>query len=150
MSRYVVFDVDGTLMNINERRKFVEQKPKDWDSFNNPENLAKDTPYDEVFMLARILQNAGFHIVVSSGRKKKLRDITLKQLSDQGLIPSASYFRSDTDFRPDHELKRDHLQKMILDFDSEFPIMAFDDRDSVVDMWRENAIKTFQPERGNF
>ena len=150
MSKYVVFDVDGTLMNINERRRFVEQRPKDWDSFNDPEKVSMDKPVKEVFTLAALLEYAGYKIVVSSGRKKKLRDKTLQQLKDSGLVPYRSYFRSDTDFRPDVELKRDHLQDMILHFDGDFPEMAFDDRDSVVDMWRENAIKTFQPERGNF
>ena len=29
----VIFDVDGTLMNISHRRKFVEMKPKDWKAF---------------------------------------------------------------------------------------------------------------------
>ena len=149
MSRFIVFDVDGTLMDLTHRRKFLETQPKDWDSFNDPDTVMKDTPIDEVFMLARILQNAGFLIVVSSGRKKKLRDITLKQLSDQGLIPSHSFFRSDTDFRPDAELKKQHLANMIEEF-GEKPTMVFDDRDSVVDMWRSEGIKTFQPERGNF
>ena len=33
--KWVIFDVDGTLMDIRDRRRFVEQKPKDWNSFNN-------------------------------------------------------------------------------------------------------------------
>ena len=149
MSDYVIFDVDGTLMDITHRRKFVQSSPKDWDSFNDPKNVEKDTPIEEVFELARLLSERNY-IVISSGRKKKLSDITMKQIRDQGLDVELFLFRSDTDFRPDYELKRDHLQKMILHFNDDFPRMAFDDRDSVVDMWRENGIKTFQPERGNF
>ena len=33
MSRFIVFDVDGTLMDLTHRRKFLETQPKDWDSF---------------------------------------------------------------------------------------------------------------------
>ena len=40
-------------------------------------------------------------------------------------------------------------EEMIEEF-GEKPTMVFDDRDSVVDMWRSEGIKTFQPERGNF
>ena len=45
-SKWVIFDVDGTLMDIRERRKFVEQKPKDWNSFNNHKNVMMDKPFD--------------------------------------------------------------------------------------------------------
>ena len=38
-NKWVIFDVDGTLMDITERRKFVEQRPKDWDSFNDIKNV---------------------------------------------------------------------------------------------------------------
>lgn len=146
--RWVIFDVDGTLMDIRERRKFVEQKPKDWDSFNEPKNVAMDKPFDAVFILAKTLQEAGFGIILSSGRKKNLESITLHQVREQGLFPDMWFFRSEKDFRPDNELKASHLTK--IREEGIEPVMAFDDRDSVVDFWRSQGIKTFQPERGNF
>ena len=146
--RWVIFDVDGTLMDIRERRKFVEQKPKDWDSFNEPKNVMMDKPFDTVFLLAKTLQEAGFGIILSSGRKKNLESITLHQVREQGLFPEMWFFRSETDFRPDSELKASHLTK--IRGEGIEPVMAFDDRDSVVDFWRSQGIKTFQPERGNF
>ena len=147
-SKWVIFDVDGTLMDIRERRKFVEQKPKDWNSFNNHKNVMMDKPFDAVFLLAKTLQEAGFGIILSSGRKQSLETITLQQVEKEGLSPDMWFFRSETDFRPDNELKASHLNKIRAEGIE--PIMAFDDRDSVVDFWRSEGIKTFQPERGNF
>ena len=146
--KWVIFDVDGTLMDITERRKFVEQRPKDWDSFNDIENVKKDKPFDAVFMLAKNLQQGGFGIILSSGRKENLTKITLEQVQKQNLFPDMWFFRSETDFRPDNELKASHLAKIRAEGIE--PVMAFDDRDSVVDFWRSQGIKTFQPERGNF
>ena len=34
--RVAIFDVDGTLMDIDHRRKYVEGDKKDWKSFLSP------------------------------------------------------------------------------------------------------------------
>ena len=99
-------------------------------------------------MLAKNLQQGGFGIILSSGRKENLTKITLEQVQKQNLFPDMWFFRSETDFRPDNELKASHLAKIRAEGIE--PVMAFDDRDSVVDFWRSQGIKTFQPERGNF
>ena len=97
-SKWVIFDVDGTLMDIRERRKFVEQQPKDWNSFNNHKNVKMDKPFDAVFLLAKTLQEAGFGIILSSGRKQSLETITLQQVQKEGLSPDMWFFRSEADF----------------------------------------------------
>ena len=42
----IIFDVDGTLMNIAHRRQYVVQRPKDWARFR--ENTHLDTPYKHI------------------------------------------------------------------------------------------------------
>ena len=54
--RVAVFDVDGTLMDINHRRKYVSGDKKDWKSFFD--YMEFDTIRDDVFHLAHALQNA--------------------------------------------------------------------------------------------
>ena len=41
-----IFDIDGTLMDIDHRRHYVEGDKKDWKSF--VDNIKHDTPNDPV------------------------------------------------------------------------------------------------------
>ena len=142
----IIFDVDGTLMDISHRKKFVEQKPKDWDSFR--EQTPDDKPITEIFQVAIALQQAGHRIIIASGRNRSQRGITLKQLMGEGLVFEQIYMRADSDYRPDTILKRELLDKMRANgYD---PKMVFDDRDSVVQMWRDAGLKAVQVAPGNF
>lgn len=142
----VIFDVDGTLMDIEHRRHFVIQKPKDFDAFR--EATKDDTPKHEIFAIAKALQAAGHRIIISSGRNKSQMDITVDQLTSQGLQFDAIFMRSNSDFRPDFEVKQEMLTKMKAQGFN--PTMAVDDRQQVVDMWRANGITVLQVDEGNF
>ena len=144
----VIFDVDGTLMDIEHRRHFVTQRPKDFDAFRDPEVVMQDTPNKEIFELAKALKDAGNRIIVSTGRNKRQRATTLKQLMMNGLVFDAMYMRGDTDFRPDDELKKGFLIKMKEDGFN--PVMAVDDRQQVVDMFRAEGLRVLQVDRGDF
>lgn len=142
----VIFDVDGTLMDIEHRRHFVIQRPKDFDAFR--EATKDDTPKHEIFAIAKALQAAGHRIIISSGRNKSQMDITVDQLTSQGLQFDAIFMRSNSDFRPDFEVKQEMLTKMKAQGFN--PTMAVDDRQQVVDMWRANGITVLQVDEGNF
>tara|TARA_B100000925_G_C22005904_1_gene473654 strand:- start:1011 stop:1445 length:435 start_codon:yes stop_codon:yes gene_type:complete len=142
----VIFDVDGTLMNISHRRKFVEMKPKDWKAFRD--QTVNDTPNLDVFAVAKSLHQAGHNIIIASGRNKSQRAITLKQLMSEGLVFRAIYLRSDSDYRPDTEVKAQMLDKMKAEGWN--PELVFDDRTSVVDMWREKGLRAVQVAPGDF
>ena len=142
----VIFDVDGTLMNISHRRKFVEMKPKDWKAFRD--QTVNDTPNLDVFAIAKSLHQAGHNIIIASGRNKSQRAITLKQLMSEGLVFRAIYLRSDSDYRPDTEVKAQMLDKMKAEGWN--PELVFDDRTSVVDMWREKGLRAVQVAPGDF
>ena len=143
-----IFDVDGTLMDIEHRRHFVTQRPKDFDAFRGPEVVMQDTPNKEIFALAKALKDAGNRIIVSTGRNKRQRATTLKQLMMNGLVFDAMYMRGDTDFRPDDELKKGFLIKMKEDGFN--PVMAVDDRQQVVDMFRAEGLRVLQVDKGDF
>ena len=142
----VIFDVDGTLMDIEHRRHFVVQRPKDFDAFR--EATSQDTAKEDIFAVAKALKAAGHRIIISSGRNKSQRAVTLKQLMAQGLVFDALYMWSDSDYRPDHEVKSQMLDKMRKEGFN--PTMAFDDRQQVVDMWRERGLTVAQVDKGDF
>ena len=108
-----VKNIDGTLMNISHRKKFVEQRPKDWDKFR--EATKDDVPNLDVFAIAIALQKQGHNILIASGRNKSQRAITMMQLMKEKLVFRALELRSDTDYRPDHIVKADMLEKFKAD-----------------------------------
>ena len=56
--------------------------------------------------------------------------------------------RSSKDFRPDNEIKQEIYDNEIL---GKFNIeIVLDDRDRVVDMWRENGLRVLQVAEGDF
>jgi len=58
------------------------------------------------------------------------------------------FLRGDDDYRSDEVFKKDVLDGLI-DNDIK-PDLVFDDRNSVVDMWRRNGIPCFQVADGDF
>ena len=142
-----VFDIDGTLADLTHRLHHIQKSPKDWDGFFN--DVAKDAPIPHVIRLAMVL-GLGTPIVLSSGRAERTRDATMQWLNRHGLftVVHRLYMRKDGDHRPDYQVKSEILAEMVCD--GWRPIMAFDDRDQVVKMWRENGIPCAQVAEGNF
>jgi len=137
--RVAIFDVDGTLMDINHRRKYVEGEQKDWKKFF--EYMEFDTIRDDVFHLAHALHKDGYVIIVCSGRNEKYRELTEKQLAFGKLEYQALMMRGDDDYRPDWEVKREMLAEIRNSgFD---PKISVDDRPSVVSMWRDHGLTCF-------
>lgn len=143
----VVFDIDGTLANIEHRLAFVRSKPKNWTAFDAGIPNDKVNPYvAEVF---HSLRDAGHDIVFASGRNERNRDATVKWLDENGFwsVSSHLYMRKADDFRGDDIVKREILDEMTRAWDRK-PDMVFDDRPRVVRMWREAGIFVFNVYQG--
>ena len=134
MTKVAIFDVDGTLMNVNHRRHYVNGPNQDWKAFN--EAMVLDTPNEAVFQLAA---STDLPVIVVSGRNERHRDVTERQL--QSLDYIKLIMRPDDNYDPDHVFKQEVLD-IILEsqFDVEFVV---DDRPSVVQMWRKNGLTCF-------
>lgn len=72
-------------------------------------------------------------------------EIALRQWS---LGTQRLFMRDEGDHRPDHIIKLELLEQVIAD--GYEPIMVFDDRNSVVKMWRDAGIPCAQVAEGNF
>jgi hypothetical protein len=141
----VVFDLDGTLALCEHRRHFVERPvgEKDWDAFFDA--CGQDEPNMPVIMTLFALEAAGFKPEIWSGRIERVWSETEQWLKVAGLDHLPLKMRPMDDRRPDTVLK-----KSWLDAAPQKPMMTFDDRDSVVAMWRENGIVCAQVAPGDF
>lgn len=154
-----IFDIDGTLANLSHRLHFIERVPKDWAMFFDIDTVLKDKPFAHICRLAKALYKADATIVFVSGRPERIRLPTIKWLyyhvtGDPSTRATQLYMRPDMlpDGKPDHRedyvVKRELLKRVV--WDGFTPIMAFDDRDQVVKMWREEGIPCAQVADGNF
>jgi len=173
MKKTVIFDLDGTLAIIEKRRiksgsptgnKPVQAK-MDWDVFFAAENIQLDEPNEPVIKMAQMFHNDGFKIVIFSGRNDRSFHTTKEWLEKCDvpfdlLVLRPDKFQADSwpiangnpatkamRFMPDEILKKEMLDTFV-DIDDVF--LVVDDRQKVVDMWRDLGLNTFQVAPGNF
>ena len=173
MKNTVIFDLDGTLANIDARRlkagspsgKTPTPSKMDWDVFFDPDNIKLDTPNDPVIKMAQLFKKDGFKIVIFSGRNDRSFDTTKQWLnqndvpfdllvmrpdkfkSDSWPIADGNPATSDMRFMPDDILKKKMLDTFV-DINDVF--LVVDDRQKGVDMWRDLGLNTFQVAPGDF
>lgn len=155
----ILFDIDGTLADISHRLHFVKHPPHvegewidwtpDWDSFHDPEQVAKDLPIPEMVQIHNTLETANHEIHYVTGRPIELWDTTDSWLT-ANLIRSSPdlWMRPSGDHRPDYQIKEEILETIKTDYC--MPDLAIDDRQQVVDMWRSHGIRTLQCAKGDF
>ena len=169
----VIFDLDGTLAFIDKRRlkagspsgKSPTPSKMNWDVFFDPDNIKLDTPNQPVIKLAQMFKADGFKVVIFSGRNDRSFDTTKQWLkkfnvpfdllvmrpdkfkSDSWPIADGNPATPDMRFMPDDILKKKMLDTFV-DINDVFVVV--DDRQKVVDMWRNLGLNTWQVAPGNF
>ena len=143
----ILFDIDGTLADLNGREKFLKQENPDWKNFNA--KIEEDVPNTPVVELYRTLYESGkFEIILVSGRQERLRKVTETWLAWHEIPFDTLLMRPDADQRPDSAVKQDILNA--LKAQGKEILFCVDDRQSVVDMWRANGITCLQCQKGNY
>lgn len=143
----VIFDIDGTLADIEHRRGFLDGDRPDWARFNGA--MGGDTPNVPIVSLYLSLWHSGnYNIEIVTGRSEAFRAITEKWLTWNEIPFHRVAMRQEKDGRADHFVKEDILKAFFAEgLDIEF---AVDDRQQVVDMWRRNGITCLQCDVGDF
>ena len=150
-----IFDLDGTIANIDARRELCA-KPNgkmDFKKFFDPANIDLDQPNQPVIDTLKQLHNAGFMIVIFSGRSKATKDATKKWLAKFDVPFNVLKMRPTSHpfaYMKDDKLKQHWLDDIFPGDQKNRIVAVFDDRDQVVDMWRSNDIACFQVAPGNF
>ncbi|QGH76462.1 polynucleotide kinase [Streptomyces phage Daubenski] len=131
-----LFDIDGTLAQMNGRNPFK------WDE------VGSDDPRRQVVLTAQALATAGYEIVVMSGRDSVCREDTIAWLEFYDIPFVDLFMRAEGDMRKDNIVKQELFDNHIRDF---YDVVAvFDDRNQVVDMWRAMGVDCFQVAPGDF
>lgn len=140
MSRVFVFDIDGTLANIDHRLQYVRSKPRNYNAFRL--GIPNDKVVEQVAALADELLAGGNEIILVSGREDgEGRKLTEKWLVDNGIIYNDLLMRPEKDYRPDDIIKKEILDKLTAM--GKRPFAVFEDRKRVKKMWVENGIFVF-------
>lgn len=147
---FVVFDLDGTLANCDHRIHHIrmpetvgaEYPQQDWRAFYAA--CKHDAPIYPIQAVACALADAGHRLEIWTGRSDECRADTVQWLAGNGLPELPLIMRAAGDHTADHKLKRAWLAERGK------PDLIFEDRASVVAMWREAGIMCCQVAVGDF
>ena len=163
--RNIICDLDGTLADLTHRLHHVKGEKKNWDAFHA--ECVNDKPHEDVIQILLQLervdcgcynpQDCGCeprnnNVYILSGRNEVVRDETVcwleKHVALHGAYVGGFHYNSNlvmrkaNDHRPDTEVKRDMVRELGLTPDN--TLCVFDDRQCVVDMWRELGFRCLQ------
>ena len=146
----IIFDLDGTLAIINERREkaTLPNGKMDWETFFDPANIELDKPNVPVIDVFRVMAAAGYRVGVFSGRDAISYNETLQWLQKYEVNFDFIRMRPIGSNTPDDVLKKQWLDDELNA--GEEILCVFDDRDKVVKMWRDNGITCMQVNYGDF
>ena len=156
-----IFDIDGTIANLEHRLHHIyfnasmhgleKDFKKDWQAFHN--DVGDDKPIwtvIDVLVDLSMLNDIWFF----TGRMESCRADTVVWI--EKYMPYFSKknhinitMRPQNDYRPDYEIKKEMLDNMLA-VDRNRLVAIFDDRNTVVNMWRKNGITCFQVADGEF
>lgn len=144
----IIFDLDGTLALIDERRALAAKANGkiNWKTFFDPKNIALDKPNAPVISAFHAFKALGYNMVIFSGRDEISRAETEAWLDGYDVHFDTMKMRPQGSFTPDDILKKQWLDELGADR----VYCVFDDRDKVVKMWRDNGLTCFQVAPGNF
>lgn len=133
----IVVDVDGTLADMLDLRG-----PFDW------KKVGVDQPIDTVIETVRLYKQAGYKVIVMSGRDAICRPETEAWLKQHQVSYDHLYMRPEGDQRPDNLIKEELFFQNV---DGNFNVrIVLDDRNQVVEQWRAMGLKVYQVAEGNF
>jgi hypothetical protein len=132
-----IYDVDGTLANVDPYLHYVRGSNRDYDAFH--EASINALPNIEVLEMLNNSVSDGHSILIVTSRKEKWRGLTSMWLAKNNIRSHALFMRADDDHRPDYEVKEDILKKI----ENYWNVLhAVDDNPNVIRLWEDHDIPT--------
>jgi len=131
-----IFDLDGTLAHMQKRG------PYDWG------RVGEDSVDANVVRTLRTAKAMGYTIIILSGRDGICKPETQEWLATHNIPYDELYLRAPGDNRKDSVIKEELFEEYIR---PRYNIIAvYDDRDQVVEMWRQKGLSCYQVNYGAF
>jgi hypothetical protein len=147
----VIADLDGTIALIEHRRHWLDSdqhldltSDERWRRFFA--ECPSDLPNMPVIHTLKALRQGGYSIHVFSGRSDEAGNETVNWLTDNDVPWDRLRMRPAGDYIADEVLKRQWIEE----YDLAQILCVFDDRQKVVDMWRDIGLTCFQVAPGDF
>ena len=148
---YVIIDLDGTLCDCSQRVHLAQAGK--WDDFHSL--ISEDQPFKDVASFIDLISNLEFvSIIMLTGRNESYRNQTDRWMNKHSIVCDRLIMRPDKNFESDHVLK----PRMLCDelFEGNFEkmkeevIVVLEDRDKVVEAWRNLGIDCWQVRNGTY
>lgn len=149
--RAYLIDIDDTLSDPRHRRHHLTSENKDWPAFYA--GMADDPPHRDICdMVEALAVGSSYAVFFVTGRPDSYRETTERWLQDHVSTAwhksEALLMREKGDYRLDTQVKADMLEGIMGQGYTE--LVAIDNRQSVVDMWRSNGVRCMQVAPGDF
>lgn len=137
LPKAIMVDIDGTLANMNGLRG-----PYDWDK------VGLDKVNIPVAEVINQFYAAGYQILILTARDGLAKKETVKWLKRHKIPYDKLFIKPENDMRKDRINKLEMFNENIRD---KYNILfVMDDRDQVVELWREIGLTCFQVAKGSF
>lgn len=136
----IVFDMDGTLVDVSSIRHLVQGGPqnnykKDFDAFHRESVNCPAIKW--VAAAARDAAGMGFRVIQVTARQAKYYAPTAWWIAENFIPSDGLFMRTTGDFRPDYIVKREILDRLFKRYDI---VKAYDDNPNVVKLWSQYGI----------
>ena len=133
--KWIIFDLDGTLADIEDRRQLCtkDNGKMDWNEFFDPINISLDQPNQPVINTLLAFIKAGYKIAIFSGRSASTSKATQAWLEKHEVPFSLLKLRPEKHpfkFMPDEKLKLQWFEETFVipeNMDETKIVAVFDD-----------------------
>jgi hypothetical protein len=148
--RIVVVDIDGTLSDSSAREHHILNG--DFDAFH--ELCHQDPPNRAVVDLLDMLEDNGVRLIALTGRPEKYRGKTEAWMIKHMVPVDQVVMRGNNDYGSDIDIKPANLREAIAEY-TDAPLeeaiwFVLEDRDKVVERWRELGLNCWQVKHGGY
>jgi len=144
-NQIIITDLDGTIaLDTGRAQECLHSGKKDWDAYYD--RCDEDKPNEKIISMLNSFRDK--YLWILSGRVNKTRSVTEAWLARHGLEFDHLVMRADGDHTDDHRLKLSWAQSF--GFTPQRVWFILEDRDRMVQAWRDAGYTCLQVARGEF